>query len=78
MLSSSPLVDAVFSGSTDEVRRLLGAKADVNERDDKDNAPLLVAAYKGEMEVAWLLVDAGAQLNVRDQSSSTPQRRSAR
>lgn len=72
MLSESELVGAVLRGASDEVSRLLDARADVNQQDSSGNTALLVAAYNGDSELAWLLCDAGAKINFCDAAGYTP------
>lgn len=66
------LMTAVTGGDVEEVRRLLAAGADVDERfpvlDGFDDAhtPLLVAAREGYTEIAAALLAAGADVNATE------------
>jgi Ankyrin repeats (3 copies) len=58
------LWDAVVAGSPDDVRRLLDAGADADEREDSDDpTPLMYAAASGRLDVVELLVVAGADVD---------------
>jgi hypothetical protein len=65
------LTDAVQTGDTSTVQRLLAQGADVNERDQAGNSVLSRAAYAGYMEIARLLVDKGANLDSRNSMGET-------
>jgi ankyrin repeat protein len=62
-----PLHVAASAGHTEIARLLLDSGADVNARDQGDNAtPLHWAAGEGHLETAKLLVERGANLNATD------------
>lgn len=69
-IAAQTLMGAVTKGDTEEVRRLLGEGAEVDERFPVVNGfndahtPLLVAARDGHTEIARLLLEAGADVNV--------------
>jgi ankyrin repeat protein len=59
------LAEAIVEQRLDDVRRLLQAGADVNYREDPDEATLLMmVAETGSLELVRLLVEAGADVNV--------------
>jgi ankyrin repeat protein len=63
----TPLKRAAWDGRVDEVRRLLRAGADVNEKSvELDPTPLMVAAGRGQVEVVKVLLEAGADPNAAD------------
>ena len=62
----TPLAQAAAAGRCDEVRRLLEAGAQVDERDRTGFTALTWAARHGEVEVVRLLLAAGANPNLRD------------
>ena len=59
------LLEAAKRGTTEEVRRLLDAGADVNARGDDGVTALHEAAYYGPADVVQLLIDHGADVNAR-------------
>jgi ankyrin repeat protein len=59
----TPLMSAAAAGRLDEVRNLLKAGADVNEKDAIGATALIVAAGKGHLEVVKTLLAAGADPN---------------
>jgi len=54
------LLSAAKNGLTDEVRRLLAAKADLESIDQNGGTPLLLACWKGHAEVVGQLLAAKA------------------
>jgi ankyrin repeat protein len=52
--------------SSDVIKALLDAGANVNRRDRAGATPLIVAAENGNIETVRLLVDRGANVNARD------------
>jgi ankyrin repeat protein len=57
---STPLQWAVYEGDVAEVRRLIGAGADVSLANDYGATPMSLAAEVGDTEILRLLLDAGA------------------
>ena len=57
---TTPLHWAVYNSSTDEVRRLIKAGADVNARNDYGATPLTEAAETGNVDIIGQLLKAGA------------------
>jgi len=47
------------------MKRLVGAKADLNAKQPDDMAALIHAAFGGKTEGARLLIQAGANVNAR-------------
>ena len=71
--TGTPLLRAITTGHTDEVRKLLSTGADPNECYGEDEEPaLLVAAIEGREEISALLVAAGANVNAPDCRGYTP------
>lgn len=54
---------AVRHGDVSDLRRLLGAGADVNARDERGQTALMIAAHRGQPDVVRELLGAGAALN---------------
>jgi ankyrin repeat protein len=57
---STPLQWAVYEGNVAEVRRLLGAGADVSLANEYGATPMSLAAEVGDAEILRLLLEAGA------------------
>ncbi|HJR08297.1 MAG TPA: ankyrin repeat domain-containing protein [Pyrinomonadaceae bacterium] len=60
------LTVAAERGDASQVRKLIAAGADVNERDKSGFTPLIWATRIGDKEVARLLIEGGADMNERD------------
>jgi len=69
-LPTTALTIAAERGDAAEVRRLIAAGANVNEKDEAGYTALMWAARKGNMEIARALVEARADVNVRDCASA--------
>jgi ankyrin repeat protein len=67
---STALTVAAERGDAAQVKRLITAGADVNEKDKAGYTALMWAARNGHTEVAGLLVEARADMNVRDCASA--------
>ncbi|HEV2800283.1 MAG TPA: ankyrin repeat domain-containing protein [Pyrinomonadaceae bacterium] len=67
---STALTAAAERGDTAQVKKLIAAGADVNEKDHAGLTALMWAARKGHTEIARALVDARADMNVRDCASA--------
>jgi ankyrin repeat protein/ketosteroid isomerase-like protein len=71
-VAAQRLMAAVTTGDVDEVRRLIAAGAEIDERFPAVNGfndahtPLLVAARDGHTEIARLLLEAGADVNATE------------
>lgn len=65
---------AVGWSDADEVRVMIEAGQDVNQRFAKGRTPLHEVAYSmhGTGEIARLLIDEGADVNARDEAGNTP------
>jgi ankyrin repeat protein len=70
--SSLPLLRAAESGSVAEVRRLVAAGADVDQRDVRGRTAITAAAMEEQVEVVDALVDAGADVNLQDAQRNNP------
>lgn len=69
---STPLKMAAALNKTSVAAVLIGAKADVNLRDDQGYTPLHWAAFKGFPEMTKLLVEKGADVNAKSPLGLTP------
>jgi uncharacterized protein len=61
------LFAAVAEGNLEQVKELIAAGADLEERDAHARTPLLVAAHLSHDEVAKVLLEAGANPNALDE-----------
>ena len=62
---------AVRNGNREMVQVLLGAKVDVNAKDDDGQTVLMMMSDKVTSEMVWDLVNAGAKVNLRDKDGDT-------
>lgn len=67
---TTALTIAAERGDTAQVKRLIAAGADVNEKDKSGYTALMWAAREGHTEIARALVEARADMNVRDCASA--------
>lgn len=65
------LIKAVLQGDFDEVKRLLAADADPDERDDRDNTPLIIASGRGRRDIMQALIDGGANVDCVNRNGYT-------
>ena len=65
------LVLAAERGDAAEVRRLIGAGADVNWQDEKQDSAFLVAGARGHTEIVRLTLAAGANLKSTNRYGGT-------
>ena len=63
---TTPLTVAAERGDAAEVKKLIAAGADLNERDKSGYTALVWAARNGSTEVAEPLIEARADMNARD------------
>ena len=66
------LLDAVSADNVDQVRRLLAAGADPNERHGDGATALMLAAHAGKLDLVRTLIDAGADVNLTDERGWGP------
>lgn len=66
------LVRAAGHGDVSRVLRLLGAGADVDERDGSGRTAVTAAAMAEHVELVRMLVDAGADIDIQDQDRNNP------
>jgi ankyrin repeat protein len=66
------LMEAANENNLPEVRRLLGAGADVNANDGIARTPLQRACYLGHVQVVVELLEQGADTEVKDYGGMTP------
>src|SRR5690606_32811452 len=75
---TTPLLDAAYSGDTQQVASLLQAGAKPDEANDFGATPLGEAARRGDTAVLELLLKAGADVNHANAEGETALRRVAR
>ena len=72
------LFTAARDGQVDEVRHLLAAGGDIEERDGSEgselqgHSPLQIAAYKGRADVVMVLLEHGADISSTNDYGWTP------
>lgn len=66
------LLQAAARGDAAAVRRLVGAGAALEARDERGRTALLVATDANAVEVARLLIAAGADVNAKDGQADSP------
>ena len=69
---ATPLHLAAQAGSTEAVRKLIGAGAEPNARDARGRTPLFHPARAGRTELIGVLIAAGAGPDAADNDGSTP------
>jgi hypothetical protein len=79
--NGTPLMVAAYEGNLQEMERLVASGADVNARNDVNNAALHFAAgatpvqnqrYRGSPEAVAFLVEHGADVNAQNNNGITP------
>jgi len=73
----TPLHIAASAGQYPVVIELLGARADVNAKNDKGITPLHYAASKGHVDIVRTLIERGAEINAKDRANQLPLHRAA-
>ena len=68
----TPLHYAVIKENVEIVEALIGAKANLDPRDEKGRTPLIYAVCMGNAETTKLLVDAGASTQIKSNDGETP------
>jgi hypothetical protein len=67
------LLKASSNGDAEEVRRLLGLKANVNAKDENENTPLMFASEDGHLGIVnLLLLEKGIDINAKNKEGQTP------
>lgn len=66
------IADYVALGNYDDVKKLIDARYDVNEKDEEGNTPAIIAASRNDFKMLKMLVDAGAKLNVTNDNGDSP------
>ncbi len=72
MRSGVALIECVFLGHEEAVKKLLDARCDVNQRGEFGGSALLLAACRNDWPIFKLLVSAGADVNVEDDFGNSP------
>jgi hypothetical protein len=68
----SAISKAVKAGDVTAVRKLIAARADVNERLGDGSTPLLWASHKSDVDMVRILVEAGAKPDIPNNYGVTP------
>jgi len=66
------LFEAIRTGKTSEISRLIEKGANINIKDRHGNTPLHIAASRGNCEIMELLIKNGARVKATDDGSNTP------
>ena len=72
LVQAGPIHDAAKAGDAEQVKRLIEAGTDVNEKDVAFKTALHWAADAGHMAVVQVLVGKGADVNAKDLTDVTP------
>lgn len=67
----TPLISAACCGSSEAVKALLKAKADIDAQSSTGNTALMLAIDRGKIEVALALIEGGANLEIKGQKGWT-------
>jgi ankyrin repeat protein len=71
-LGWSPLFHVVLFGNAEEVARLIGQGADLNQIDAYERTPFLLGVHAGRLEIAKLLLARGSNRATRGRCGTTP------
>jgi hypothetical protein len=66
------LIDAVYEGDLEKVKKLLDEGEDINAKDDYGRTPLHYASINGDLDIIKFLVEKGANVNAKDDYGRTP------
>src|SRR5262245_2444619 len=68
---SPDLLVAIRNGDHAQVRKLIGASADVNTVDNDGTTALMHAVIESDVKMMKLLIDKGANVNMKNSQDST-------
>lgn len=71
LVKTTLLIQAVESGSLENVKGLIEKGSDINHPNDRGETPILTALREGEFTIATYLADQGARLDARDAMGNT-------
>ena len=71
IVKTTLLIQAVISGSLENVALLLQKGADINKANDRGETPILTALREKQFEIANFLIEHGASLDARDAMGNT-------
>src|SRR4051812_27658088 len=63
---NNKLRDAAYAGNAVELRSLLDAKANLNDKNERKETALCISAAQGHEDCVQILIDAKADINARD------------
>lgn len=61
-----------YCTSTEQIKKLLDAKSEINVKDDNENTPLHNFMLIGRKDLADFLVEQGADINLKNRNGETP------
>lgn len=70
--STSSLLEAVASGDSNLVAKILSNKPNLEIRDGKGRTPLMIATYNEDLKIAEMLISAGSNVNAQDEMLNSP------
>ena len=70
--AAGPLHDAARSGDIDQLRQLLDAGGNLEDRDGTKETPLISAALAGHADIVAELIKRGADITARNDRGLTP------
>ncbi|BGO94078.1 hypothetical protein NBRC10512_003711 [Rhodotorula toruloides] len=76
-VGNTALMSAAAIGNLEILTLLIGAGADVNAVNNKEQTALHYAASKGHVNIGRLLISKGADINARDRANQLPLHRAA-